>query len=600
MNIRKLFLGVFLSCFIFPIPGWCTPPSSMPTCHNYTQVTAFLTTLRGQHSDRVRFSSLAESQEGRSVWVAEIGRGDAETLRTRPAMLVVAGVEGNQPVETEAVMTFLDSICDATDDAEALVNQVTVYAIPCLNPDATERFFQSPMMEKESNTTPFDADHDGMMDEDGPDDLNGDGLIAWVRVEDAKGTLIDHPDDGRILIEADATKNEQGKWLLFREGIDNDKDEKRNEDEQGGVNFNKNFPFNYPWFNEDAGIYPVCEKETRALAEFVVNHPNIGLVFTYSRNGTLLKTPESGEASEDRKPQTKIRKEDASYYGFLGEQYREQLGISKEIDSSTVDGSLVDWIYFHRGRLSISAPVWNPEIALAMKSSLDEKIEGATTEAEVKSASDEIPDSTQENAQQTGKPNDEKKSEEKRGQSERNYLKWLDKNAPEFFLPWTALNHPDFPGQKAEVGGFLPFAKTVPPVGLFDEIIHKNAMYLMWVAGKLPRIQIDKIDIKNLGNDVFDIKVRIVNTGYLPTVLAHGERTGDVFPTRVEINVTQDNLLAGAAKSRIGTLGGNGGNTEVRWVLRAKEGEKIKMQIISAIGGSITREIELAEKGESR
>lgn len=581
---------------------WCAPPSTMPTCRNYAQLSEYLSILRGQHTDRVRLSSLAESLEGRSVWMAEIGRGDNDARRTRPAMLVVAGMEGDQPAGTEASLAFLETICDTTEDPQALVNRVTIYVIPRLNPDAAERFFLSPTMETKGAMTPVDSDRDGLIDEDGPDDLNNDGSITWIRVEDAKGKLIRHPMDGRILIEADTAKDEQGEWLLFREGFDNDKDEKVNEDGTGEVNLNKNFPFEYPMFEEDAGVYQLCEKETRALAEFVVDHPNIGLIVTFSGNGTLLKTPESGDVSEGGKPQRKIRKEDEKYLAFFGEQYRKQAGITKEIELPGIKGSFADWMYFHRGRLSLSTPVWNPEIALAIKSSTEEIKEGAASETAVnkdvvKSATG-IPDVTREIEQKSEEQTTEKKNEDKRGQTEQDYLKWLDKNAPEFYLPWTAINHPDYPGQKAEIGGLLPFAQSLPPARMFEDVMKKHASYLTWLAGKLPRVEIDDIEIKNLGNEIFDITAKIKNTGYLPTVLAHGERTGEVFPTRVEINVTQDNILAGIAKSRIGPLEGNGGRAEVRWVLRAKNGEKITILVISALGGSVEREIELKEKGE--
>lgn len=580
--------------------GWCAPPSSAPPCRNYAQMSLILNSMKEQHSDRVRLSSLAESREGRSVWVVEVGRGEAEIRRARPAMLIVAGVEGDQPAGTEAALTFLDAICEATDDAQALYNQVSIFVIPRLNPDAAERYFSAPQQEKRGNITPFDADRDGLVDEDGPDDLNGDGVITWMRIEDAKGPWIAHPQDGRILIEADAAKNEIGKWLFFREGIDNDKDEKFNEDGPGEVNFNKNFPYDYTYFEGDSGIYQVCEKETRALAEFTISHPNIGLTVTFSRNGTLLKTPESGDASESRSPQTKLRKEDAVFYDFLGEQYRSQVGITQPVDSPAGKGSFADWIYFHRGRLSLSTPVWSPEIALAMKAPEEKKENGdSSAPPEIKEASSEsqINEATPE-VKPIEEKKEEKKSEEKRGQVECDYLKWLDKNAPDYFMSWIPIDHPDFPGQKAEIGGFVPFAKSLPPAQFFDDVIEKHANYLTWLAGKLPRVEIYKIEVKDLGGGVFDITAKIRNVGYLPTVLAHGERVGEVFPTRVEINVAQDKVLAGEAKSRIGPLAGSGGMAEVRWILHALEGNKLKIQVISALGGSVEQEIELKGTGE--
>ena len=75
-----------------------------------------------------------------------------------------------------------------------------------------------------------------------------------------------HPDDPRVLIKADISKGEKGKYLLMPEGSDNDKDGSFNEDGEGGVWFNKNFTYKHPSFTTGSGEFAVSENETRALA----------------------------------------------------------------------------------------------------------------------------------------------------------------------------------------------------------------------------------------------------------------------------------------------------------------------------------------------
>ena len=87
-----------------------------------------------------------------------------------------------------------------------------------------------------------------------------------MRVHDPTGKYMAHPQDPRILIEAEADKNEQGRFRILTEGIDNDKDGKFNEDGPGGVDFNRNFTFEYPYFQAGAGPSQVSETETRAVA----------------------------------------------------------------------------------------------------------------------------------------------------------------------------------------------------------------------------------------------------------------------------------------------------------------------------------------------
>jgi zinc carboxypeptidase len=593
-----------------------------PQCHNQSQLSKSLKSLRSQHSDLMRLSTLAKSHNNRDVFLVELASKGALDKQYRPAMLVVGDIEGSRLAGTEAALAFIEHICqqaDTCEEIQALLNEKTIYVIPRLNPDASQSYFEKPLRKKNTNTTAYDADRDGFIDEDGADDLNNDALISWLRVEDAKGTFIPHPDDDRILIEADSIKGESGRWLYFPEGKDNDQDEKINEDAPGGVNFNQNFPYQYTFFNPEAGMYPLCEKESRALADFVLQHRNIGIVVTFSSEGALLKTPESGDSPGNRKPQTKLRKEDAKIYDYLGEQYREQIGVTKEIDSPQVKGSFSDWVYFHQGRLSLTTPIWNPEIALALKKEKpadkekkekdkDSESEESAKEEHKDHDNDKEHDSDKDKKavskeegkdKEDGKNKEEKKKkEEKRGKTDLEYLKWIEKNAPDYFLPWQEIEHPDYPGQKAEIGGFSPFAKILPPQKILDDLTAKNAKYLVWLAQKMPSIKIHDIEVKHLGAGVYEMLVKITNNGYLPTVLTHGKRTNQVHPTRVQINIPKDKILSGKSIANLNPLAGNGGFQEGRVVFQASKNQKITVKVISALAGRDEQTITIGGKGE--
>ncbi len=244
MNHRLCFKTIFLfSAFLF----WGLRFSHALEYHSFEKLTESLQTLQNQYSSFVRLTPLAASSEGREVWLLRIGLESETDTSTQPAMLVVAGVEGNHLAGTEMALFSLQKLCadsETKDDVKTLIRSTTIYMIPRLNPDAAERFFHFPKTEQIETLQPEDEDHDGFIDEDGLNDLNNDGLITWIRVEDAKGKHIEHPDDPRILIEADPIKGERGKWLYFAEGNDEDEDEQINEDGPGGIDFNRNFPIN--------------------------------------------------------------------------------------------------------------------------------------------------------------------------------------------------------------------------------------------------------------------------------------------------------------------------------------------------------------------
>ena len=128
---------------------------------------------------------------------------------------------------------------------------------------------------------------DFVFDEDGYEDLNKDGLITLIRVKDPAGKFIKSNEDERIMVEADISKGQSGNYLVYSEGIDNDKDGSFNEDGPGGVDFNRNFTFNYESFGPEAGMYPVSEPETKAVADFLFDRFNIYSVFIFGPQDNL-------------------------------------------------------------------------------------------------------------------------------------------------------------------------------------------------------------------------------------------------------------------------------------------------------------------------
>ncbi len=555
------------------------PQIVLPNFSDYDEMSDTLSRFEAKYAN-MHLDSLAESANGRKVWVVEIGDGSEEERSQRPALLVVGGVEGNQILGSEIALSFLGEMLD--DESESLHEQATVYVIPRLNPDAIEQYFETPRMETTANSTPHDDDNDALTDEDGPEDLNNDNLITWIRVEDPEGQWIEHPDDNRILINADPAKGEQGKWLLFSEGHDNDEDEEINEDPVGGTNLNNNFPFEYPWFDKQAGRHSVSETETRALADFVVEHPNIAAVMVYSNQDNLLKTPESGDRSGNREPQTKIVEEDIEWFKELGQSLRDELEIDKEvrIENQTEKGTIANWMYFHRGRLALTTLPWSPEMALAMK---------WVGEEDEKKTVDEDGE----------EKNDSEKEKEKRGKTELEYLQWLDKHTTNHFADWHTIEHPDFPDQEVEVGGFFPFAKTAPHSANNNmlEQIPKHVKFLKSLVDKLPQIKIDETETKHLGKGVYELNVRVVNQGYLPTILNHGERTGEVHPTRVEIGLPDEAFLAGQRVTKIEPLSGSGGFAELQYIIKPGS-DRFEINVISAHAGRDQASLQLQGGGE--
>ena len=554
------------------------------TYYDYKSLRKRLVSLARQEPNLVRVDSIAQSIDKRKVWVVEVGKCTEGDRKTRPAVLVAAGIEGNDLIGCSIAVSWLERLIKQyRTDAQIteLLETTTIYVVPRLNPDAAEHFFTRPKLETSLNNKPADDDHDGLVDEDGPEDLNGDGLITWMRVEDKDGNYLLDPVDKRLLLKADHLKGEVGAWRYLTEGIDNDHDEVWNEDGRGGVNFNRNFPYNYKFFAPDAGIHQVSEAQTRGFAEFIIEHPNIGIVITYGAADNLLKTPAGAPAPGRRKPMTAIDKKDLGYYRVMGELYREAIGLSKELESTSEPGTFSDWMYFHRGRLSLASRPWSPAIAVELSKSAEKDENAKQEKAEDNEASNEGADS--------------KKDKDKRNEKERRELKWFDKHAPEAFIQWQPIDHPDFPGQRVEVGGYAPFSLTNPPTSMVEEIVGKHTDFLTTVAQRLGRIGIRKIKTQYLGQSIYDIEIQVENTGFLPTSLAQGQTTREIYPTRLVMELDDEFFLSGARITTLPTLAGSGGMVETRYIIYAPGRKKIDFTIVSMLAGKVEGTIELVK-----
>ncbi len=588
--------------------AFLAPARSATEYTNWRSMTGQLAGLARQDPNLVRVRELAPSREKRPVWLVEIGVGSEENRGARPAVLIVAGIEGNDLVGPFTAVAWIERLMKQYREdppTAELLKKTTIYVVPCLNPDARERFFTSPRIEMSGNNTPQDDDHDGLVDEDPCEDLNSDGLITMMRVEDKEGEYILDPNEKRLLLKADPLKGEKGVWKLLPEGLDNDHDKRWNEDGPGGGNFNRSFPHNYQYFAAEAGVLPISQAETRALADFVVAHPNISIVLTYGAADNLRKTPKAARSPGRAKPMEAIDEKDAGYYEAFGKLYRKAIGLGKEMETISEPGTFSDWMYFQRGRLSLAVRPWDVALARALSEPKKAEDEGRRTDDGGQKTDDgaqSLPSSiirspSSGSADPNASKTDKKpaKKEEKRGEEERLGLKWFDEHAPEAFVPWQAVEHPDFKGQRVEVGGYRPFVLTNPPAPMLAGVTAKQGDFLMELARRLPRIGIGKIECHLLADSVYGIEIHVVNTGFLPTALAHGETTQEVYPTRLIVDLEPACFLAGARTTFLPAIAGSGGIAKARYTIHVANRQEVHFKVVSMLGGQAEGTIALLQ-----
>lgn len=523
---------------------------------NYDALSAELRKL--DESNLLTVSSLGKTLGGREIWLATVSRGPAEG---KPALLVVGNVHASHLAGSELCLHMIRQLLAEADRDEALgklLDRFTIYFIPRPAPDAVEAFFQPPYFERVGNLRATDDDRDFEADEDPPQDLNGDGQITLLRVEDPAGKWMPHPADGRVMIEADGKKNERGRWTVHSEGIDDDGDELFNEDGPGGVDFNRNFTHRYAFFQPGAGPQQVSELESRAVAEFAFARPSIALVLTFTPEDNLFDPWKPNPAAEGQRIKTAVLGADAEHLNFVAEQYRAIHGGKDAPSAPRGEGSFAEWAYFHYGRWSLAARGWW------------------------------IP--------KTSPPEGVKPADEKRGADDLNALWWFKQQGIDGLVDWKAIEHRDFPGKKVEVGGFKPFLRLNPPAALAAPLADKHVRFVARLAELLPEVKLHEVTVTALGGGVFRVTARAINHGYLPTMSAMGKLSGQAYPLQIKLDLPEGmTLLAGSPRMRLDPLAGRGGQAEATWLVTGAEAKSrgATVTVYSPSVGSDSKSVEL-------
>jgi hypothetical protein len=515
-----------------------------------------LTNTAKNYPQLFSFTSLAKTFGKHDVFQATLGSSG----NSAPAIVIVAGLEGDDPAGTEVCLRFIEFVCRSygtIDTITALLDRRTFYIFPSINPDAAAQVQQRLVYNRTLNGRPIDGDHDGEADEDGYEDLNGDGYITQMRVASPFGEWMADSLNPQLMRKADPAKKERGAYSLYTEGVDNDGDGCWNEDTEGGVDIGCNFPYNYRFFQEGAGDDAVSEVETRALADFFLAHPNIAAVFSFSSHDNLLHPWEAGKPLSDLegKPVMAPLPEDAPYYQLISDNFRSMMNFKPLPAVQSEAGTFAEWVYYHFGRWSFSAPVWLPTAAPSDSSA-------------GKAADDPL-------------------------LSQRILYNWLSANGyQKRFVDWQAVDHPDFPGKQVEVGGFLPFTVKNPPADSLDAVAARYTNFFLYLARCMPTIEA-AVQVDKLHDTLFRVTAWTSSSGMLPTNSRLGNNVQWVRKVKAELLLEKDQQLVSGPRFYLLDGIAPGRSLEKSWLIMAKSGSRVGVRASSPSVGVAESSVEL-------
>ncbi|MDW8297527.1 MAG: M14 family metallopeptidase, partial [Raineya sp.] len=249
--------------------------------YTYDEVTNICRQIQKAYPDLVSMESIGKSYQGKDIWALTITDFKTGKPETKPAFYIDGNIHSNEVQGTEVALYTAWYLTENYKDVKfirELLQEKTFYILPTINPDGRDDFLKNlnNANTPRSGLIPIDDDGDGLIDEDDFDDLNGDGEITLMRRKSKTGRYIPHPSDPRQMIMA--KPGEPGEYeLLGYEGLDNDGDGLVNEDRKGYYDPNRDWGWNWQpdYIQFGANKYPFSLPESRAVADFVMKHPNI-------------------------------------------------------------------------------------------------------------------------------------------------------------------------------------------------------------------------------------------------------------------------------------------------------------------------------------
>jgi hypothetical protein len=557
--------------------------------HTYAEVNSFLKKWAEQYPNLLELYSVGKTFEGREMWQVTLTNKKTGKDTEKPAMFIEGGRHSGEITSSESVFWLLHHILTnygRDTEITKLVDTKTLYLKVMNNPDGSEMYRRTAQSNR-STVRPHDTDNDGLLDEDPGEDLDGDGFIRQMRkkVEKGKGNNILDPRDSKGRLMQRVSENE-GDYLVYSEGIDNDLDGRYNEDGIGGLDLHRNYPENWRpepgldetgrgWTQRGAGEFPLSETETRAVVLFLLSHPNVSIGQTMDTVVPMHLRPPSTSKSEER-----MYEEDIKWYRFFDQEgrkitqypwagdvyydYATRRKINRRTGEPSRPGPLFghspDFGYWYYGSIWYGDELWNGG-----------RMKDYNDDGELDSYDTLVWNDTERDGKE--------------------------------FMDWTPFNHPQL--GEVEIGGLNPkFASQNAPPDLLEEWARKEALFNLFLAKHLPQIEIVDTSVKKEEPGLFEVSVTFTNTGKLPTALEQAKLIKIVRPDTASIEfdreLTRDKkveIIEPEVRNKSHEMGWlkEGERKTATWKVRLNgiESAKATISILSTRGGVDRREVEL-------
>ncbi len=459
---------------------------------DYERMESTLKRWAGEVPDLCRLHEIGVSHRGRVVYALEISNFRTQNVETRPGFYLESCIHAEEVMGTNVSMYiawYLLSNFQHDAYITQLVDKQVFYVLPRVNPDGAEFVLKqgAPWCGNGRYLPGEEQQESGFYWKD----LNGDGIVAQMRLADADGEWKISAEDPRFMQLREPWELQGEFYRLLPEGeFRNYQGELYFPKPQDG-NLNRQFPGSY--FPEGkqygAGDLPMEEPEAKAVVDFILAHPNIGAVMSYHTNAGAILRP-FGDRPDDQ-----FLGSDLALYTTIGKMGTQITGYPTiscfhEFTPDKDDvrgGCLDDWTYSWLGLPSLVTELWNVDQAA-----------GVATEGFYPTIHRTI-------------------------EEEGKVLTYLESRMEKPYLAWETVDHPQL--GRVEVGGWNRiWVERNAPQSMLEEIAQKHCEYSLKFAATLPKLSIKSLSSERLDDNLVRLTARIGNQGYLPTYLTDQAR----------------------------------------------------------------------------
>lgn len=438
----------------------------------FQELTNWLKAIVSAYPHLIHIESYGKSNEGRELWLATITDLGTGVASHKPAHWVDANIHATETTSGVAACYLIQYLIDGFSSGDKKVMHAlktrAFYVVPRVNPDGVEAALSDRPKFLRSSTRYWPW-QDSSRKQPGIEasDIDGDGKILTMRVQDDNGAWVEHPSDPRVMIPVDHELSPalQGadpsvpRFRILPEGLIENYDGFTipTPPKAQGLDLNRNFPAGWSKDIKGSGDHAMSEPEIYHLVRAIADRPNICGYNAYHTSGGILLRPSS------MKSDTELPVSDVWVWKEMGRTATSLTGsplyqcyddFTWDKNNAPMSGAADDFMYDHFGVFSWTTEFWDViHEATGVRASTKIWYLGPTVEQELAIA------------------------------------KWADRNAPGSYHNWRDFQHPQL--GLVQLGGADHFNLTTNPPGhLMLNEVKGHAEFAVYQALLSPQLEI--------------------------------------------------------------------------------------------------------------